>query len=57
MGEDKEIYGNILKANNKPGTPVPWISVKYQNMGASPLTDNQKNELIEILNSISSSQL
>lgn len=49
QGKNTEIYGNFLDANNKPGTPIPWISIKYQNMGNQPMTEEQKNELIELL--------
>lgn len=54
QGKPREIYGSVLKANNKHGTPVPWISIKYQNMENKNLSDDQKNGLIGVLNSISS---
>lgn len=53
QGKNKEIYGNVLNANNKPGTPVPWILIQYQNMENQTFSENQKNELIGILDSIS----
>lgn len=44
-GEDKELFGGYYIGRK------PWISVKYTNMGAQKLTEAQKQELFQLLNS------
>lgn len=51
-GEDKEIWGFIENTMNQKNEPITWISVKYQNMGKTKLSDLDKNELIKTLESV-----
>lgn len=47
-GEDKEVFselGEVIKTN-------PWISIKYKDMETKQLTDSQKQELLQLLNSL-----
>lgn len=45
-GQNKEIFGLL---GNAPGV---WISIKWQNMETTDLTSDQKNQIINTINSI-----
>ena len=51
-GEDKEIFGGIIPLNKVEQNSKTWISITYTNMEKQKLTDSQKAQLIDVLNSI-----
>lgn len=53
-GKDVEIFGGLTKANENRPTDKVWLSATYKDMEKRKLTEAEKNQLIELLDSISS---
>jgi len=51
--EDKEISGGIIPLNKQEQYSKSWISIKYTNMEKQKLTNAQKSQLVDLLNTIS----
>jgi hypothetical protein len=53
-GVNKEIFGSIISAKNPPGTAIPWVLIKYKKMESKDLSENEKKELNQLLESLTS---
>ena len=51
-GEDKEVFGTLKIAPKTEPESLTWVSIKYKDMAIRKLTDEERNELLSVVNSI-----